>query len=143
MLFRFVFNYEKIVKGKFQSRRGKSVKKSEVKFLLQVYYQFKNRLSGDSASVIFGGEKRKIALTKEVKALNGILTDVLSTEECDCTKQILSEVIISGRRDKDVMYRLPVSESTYFRLKKELINKIYDMFIYYGFATKEEVLASE
>ncbi len=35
---------------------------------------------------------------------------------------------------------LPLSESTYYRWKQKLIEKIYEWFIYFGEVSKEEIL---
>lgn len=68
------------------------------------------------------------------------LSEIYRNENNEIIKGIIKEHIYKGKLNKDVIDLLPVSESDYYRLKNQLIDKIYHLLILDNKVTRDEIL---
>ena len=90
---------------------------------------------------------------KEVKALlkkynqelgessiHQYISEIYRYEKDEIIKTIIKEHIYKGKSNKELIELLPVSESDYYRLKNQLIDKIYHLLILDNKVTRDEIL---
>ena len=72
--------------------------------------------------------------------IHSYLSEVYRNENNEIIKIIIKEHIYKGKSNKELVELLPVSESDYYRLKNQLIDKIYHLLILDNKVTREEIL---
>ena len=68
---------------------------------------------------------------------------ILSVDENEIVKEIIEKVYRKGADDKVLLSGLPVTESGYYRLKRKLEGKIYELYIVRGDVTQDEILSNK
>ena len=72
--------------------------------------------------------------------IHSYLSEVYRNENNEIIKIIIKEHIYKGKSNKELVELLPVSESDYYRLKNQLIDKIYHLLILDNKVTRNEIL---
>ena len=72
--------------------------------------------------------------------IHSYLSEVYRNENNEIIKIIIKEHIYKGKSNKELVELLPVSESDYYRLKNQLIDKIYHLLILDNKVTRDEIL---
>ena len=75
-----------------------------------------------------------------VYKLPNIINQILDSEDSIIAKNLINESIILGKLDKYVQLNLAISESTYYRLKHKIIEKIFNIYIFYQDVSLQEIL---
>ena len=68
------------------------------------------------------------------------LSEIYRYEKDDLMKQLIKEVIFLNKNYLTFIMDKYISESTYFRLKNQLIDKIYHLLILDNKVTRDEIL---
>ena len=76
----------------------------------------------------------------EKSKIHSYLSEIYRYENEEVIKVIIKEHVYKGKQNKEVIELLPVSESDYYRLKNQLIDKIYHLLILDNKVTREEIL---
>ena len=76
----------------------------------------------------------------EKSKIHSYLSEIYRHENDEVKKVIIKEHIYKGKQNKEVIELLPVSESDYYRLKNQLIDKIYHLLILDNKVTRDEIL---
>ena len=72
--------------------------------------------------------------------IHSYLSEVYRNENNEIIKIIIKDHIYKGKSNKELVELLPVSESDYYRLKNQLIDKIYHLLILDNKVTRDEIL---
>lgn len=63
------------------------------------------------------------------------------TKETDfIIKEIIVDFYLKGKTNKEVLNNYPISESSYYRLKNQILNLVYDFLIYYRYVSLKDIL---
>ena len=76
----------------------------------------------------------------EKSKIHSYLSEIYRYENDEVIKVIIKEHVYKGKQNKEVIELLPVSESDYYRLKNQLIDKIYHLLILDNKVTRDEIL---
>ena len=117
------------------------MKKSELKNFIQVYSELKSMLSERNATIIIKKKRQKVRV--EIKPWMYRFSEYLSLierTENNTIREIIRRSIAQGEKDLKVRQSVAVSESTYYRLKKQIVDKIYNLYILEGEVKMEEIL---
>ena len=117
------------------------MKKSELKNFIQVYSELKSMLSERNATIIIKKKRQKVRV--EIKPWMYRFSEYLSLierTENNTIREIIRRSIAQGGKDLKVWQSVAVSESTYYRLKKQIVDKIYNLYILEGEVKMEEIL---
>lgn len=117
------------------------MKKSELKNFIQVYSELKRMLSESDATVIIKKKRQKVRV--EIKPWMYRFSKYLSLieqKENNTIREIIRRSIEQGEKDLKIWQSVAVSESTYYRLKKQIVDKIFNLYILEGEVKMEEIL---
>ena len=59
------------------------------------------------------------------------------------TKKIINDSYFNNTDDRNIFSTLPISEATYYRIKQQIVNKIFSLLILEGFVSYEEILKDD
>lgn len=90
--------------------------------------------------VIKNGRKRRVELISDAYKIVEYM-DLIIKSEGNFVYDILIKSIIKGIPNKVVISRKPISDAAFYRMKKKLVNKIYELYILDGFVAQEEILS--
>ena len=89
------------------------------------------------------GRKKKICIPEWFFKIEDVFQQILSVDENEIVKEIIEKVYRKGADDKVLLSGLPVTESGYYRLKRKLEGKIYELYIVRGDVTQDEILSNK
>lgn len=117
--------------------------KEDIKHYLILYHEIKDNLDTNVSEIEIKqyGRKKHLKIAPWINRLKTCIEEIIAYEKDIFAVKMIKENVIYGKKDKDVMKKLPVSESTYYRWKRKLVDKIYDWYISEGEVTKEEILS--
>ncbi len=118
--------------------------KPELKELLKIYSKIRDAvINGDSRVVIkrYRGDLC-INVPPWAKSVEKGICELLDTEN-ELIKNVIDLSYIKGLKDKEILTRLPLSESGYYRLKNYIEEKIFQLCIVFGYVTKADVLSEK
>ena len=72
--------------------------------------------------------------------LPNLIGEIIDQEKNDIFMRMINESVGLGRSDKEVIMDLPISESSYYRYKRKFEEKLYDIYIYTGNVSRQEIL---
>lgn len=121
----------RLKKYKFFFGGKQKMTKSELKHFLKMYHLLIGSVSNkmSETDVIQYGRKKKKKIPTWLLKIEDIFIKITATEENFLVEQIIEKSYRQGESDKWLMSRLPISESGYYRLKREIENKIYELYI--------------
>lgn len=112
--------------------------KKEIKTYLLHYNKIKGDLLKLKDKTIINN--KTFILYPWVYKLPNIINQILESEDSIIAKNLINESIILGKLDKFVQLNLAISESTYYRLKHKIIEKIFNIYIFYQDVSLQEIL---
>lgn len=71
------------------------------------------------------------------------IEDIIKSEDNPLFTYIIRESVISGKTDKQTLTEVPLSESSYYRYKRQFENRLYDLFIVAGYVSREEIFSTK
>lgn len=118
------------------------MKKSELKYFIHIYAEIEKALlnRSETAEIRRNRKVERIEIKPWMYKLPEYL-GMLERAESVIVKDIIEENIRKGKSDQKVLQLLPVSESTYYRWKKQILDKIYELYILSNDITAEEILS--
>ena len=116
--------------------------KKRVNYLLKRYsYMMPAIRNGDpGVEISIGGRKEHIEFDSEVLAVLKLFHLAYENERQHETRMIVRKSIIQGRSDLSIIMENPCERSSYYRMKKNFIDKIYHCCIYEQLVPLEEIL---
>lgn len=116
--------------------------KTELKEILRYYAQISKSTEVDKAQVVIKRYRSEIHIDSEwVKGVNCGINELLKSES-EIVRKIIEFSYIKGYKDRKVVMHLPISDSSFYRLKKDIEEKIYELCIIYGCVTEDDILKS-
>ena len=119
--------------------------KKELKHYLNMYPMIRTGAEKKSSCIeteIYG-RKRMIETPMWTYNLEETLAKITESEKDIIISQIIEQVYRQGETDKRLITRLPVTESGYYRLKRKIEEKIYELYIVNGSVTENEILSNK
>ena len=89
--------------------------------------------------VYISKRKEKIVLDNDVSAAIEIMDEIIDHEQIEWRKKFFMQ-IRKGRKDIAIIFDCPMERTTYYLVKKEFIDKIYQCCIYRGLVDYEDIL---
>ncbi len=116
--------------------------KKEFKFFLQIFSKIKEKQIEQVGriSIEIYGRKKNINIPPCFFQIESYLAAIMESEKDVVVTGIIQERYFRGKKDKTLLAELPVTESGYYRLKRRIEEKVYELLIEAGAVTKEEIL---
>lgn len=90
---------------------------------------------------IFINQKNKAILPRWFINLNTYF-DLIDNNCDELIKDIVKLSFRKGIKDKKILSILPITEASYYRIKKDILNFIFELFILDGYVSEEEIIES-
>lgn len=115
--------------------------KAELIYILQRYRFISKELNGDKKQIIFyvGNRKEVIDIDEQVRTVFSVIDDIMENETPLIVK-FMTYWLKYGYSDEAIIMKLPLSRSSFYRIKRTIENKIYQCCILRGLVTYEELL---
>lgn len=108
--------------------------KKELKQCLQQYIKIIGCLQHKEKSV-------RLKIMPWMYKLPNILNQIKNAETNEVIKKIIKQSIEEGKTDREIFVNLAMSESTYYRCKRKILEKIFNLYILSGEVTFEEIIS--
>jgi hypothetical protein len=121
--------------------RGLRVTRAELKQILKDYAVIRDSVEKGNTFVVIKRYRSKlpVQLPPWVSGVRRGISELLKTE-CDTVREIIKLSYFKGCKDREVIMRLPVSDSGYYRIKRYIEEKIYELCIVYGYVSEQDIL---
>ena len=130
-------------------RRKKSnegtMTKEELKKILKLYHKIARQIHEKKSEAIgeHYGRKYVIHIPEWAWLLEDFIKTVIDSEENLFFSKVMTECYIKGEKDKFILTRNPISESTFYRWKRKFKEKIYELYIANGIVNKNEIIKNK
>lgn len=116
--------------------------REELKIYLKYYPKVVRAIKERRQEITIGryGQKKTIVFAEWAKRLEGYVEEVLKGESSPTAQEIIRESVMKGRADWKVMLEVSISESSYYRMKRMITERIYELYVSEGMVTREEIL---
>lgn len=118
--------------------------KRELKKILLIYPKIRRAVLENKsyAGIERYGRKRVIEIPSWAKLIEKSIESIMQIgDKVVCT--IVEQAYLKGCRDREIYMRLPISESSYYRIKRDIEGRIYEMCIVNGYVTEEDILEND
>ena len=118
-----------------------NMKKSELKNFVQIYAEIKNALikRSDVVEIIKRNRKVRVKIKPWMYKFPEFL-NLVEKSENHTVREIIRRNIENGEKDLTIWQSVALSESTYYRWKKQIVDKIYNLYVLAGDVRLEEIL---
>lgn len=119
--------------------------KAELKSFLLIYDKIKDAIEAgkEYAHIRRCNRKQRIMFPEWLYKLPVYIEDIIKSEDNPLFTYIIRESVISGKTDKQTLTEVPLSESSYYRYKRQFENRLYDLFIVAGYVSREEIFSTK
>lgn len=111
------------------------MKKEELKYYLNKFSTIKRYIKDEYISV----SNKKVLIPKWVDKLEEYLNIIYAAND-EVVKEIIKKYYFSNIPDKYVIKDLPISEATYYRIKKEILNILYELYVLDGYVKQDDIV---
>lgn len=118
------------------------MRKAELKRILQLYHQISREIHEKQSEAIkeHYGRKYRIKIPEWAWRLETFINEVVETEEDEYFTKIMIDSYVKGKSDKAILAENPISESTFYRWKRKVEEKLYELYIAEGLVSKDEIM---
>ena len=118
--------------------------RSDIKYILKRFRHIKSAIiKGISELTIYVSKRREnIIITHEIEVCVELIEKIYEVEKGEFFGTIINE-IITGKEDIEIITNNPISRTSYYSLKDDLIWKILCCCAVKGLVTTEEILFDE
>ena len=115
--------------------------KAELDYILQRYRIIKKAMKEKKHSISFyiGKRKEVIVIDDKIKAVFSIINDLMHHEK-PMVVSIMRYWFKLGYGDIRILSMVPLSRSSYYRIKRTIENKIYQCCIFRGLVSYDELM---
>ena len=119
------------------------MKRHEIDYLLRrIVYINRAVIRGKDIAIFYVGKrKEEIKITKEVLLIKNIIDDVKRSQSGYV--RMIIEKIEKGFSDEQMIMKLPMSKNMYYRIKREVYDRIYQCCISQQLVEYDEILMEE
>ena len=117
--------------------------KKELKYYLKVFNKIQKDIEENKTySIIYVyGRKKKLLLPKWIFCLKDILFTIYDKGD-ELIRKVINLIYLQGFKDKEIINKIPISESGFYRMKSSIEDFIFDMYISLGYVNKSEIIRS-
>ena len=117
--------------------------KLELKRILSFYSKIRRSvIMGESTAVIEKyGRKKIVEIPPWGFGIERSIRSIMKTSDPIVCK-IAEQLYLKGYKDHEVYVNLPISVSGFYRIKKSIEERIYEMCIVYGYVTENEIISN-
>ncbi len=117
------------------------MKKQEIRHYLQILRKNKylEKNSKGIYKVNIYKRKKEIEIPKWVFMVFNYLKEVIKNSKDLLIKGIIKMYYFDNLKDLEIISKLPISETLYYKYKRSIEDNIYHVLIYEGFVTKKEI----
>ena len=114
--------------------------KKELKKFLLIYPKIAQAVTEKMKCCVFTlyGRKKRVSIPEWSYKITQIFK-IIEAENNSIVKTIIEKIYIKGKNDKELIQTLPVTESSYYRIKRKIEDKIYQLYILFGYVTESEI----
>ena len=114
--------------------------KAELKEVLSVYPQIRTAvLKGERQTAVKKYRQQKnMEISDWIRGLEANFRILIENEDV-LIVEIIKKSYFLGQKDREIIMNLPVTDCGYYRIKKSIEDKLYNMLIADGFVKKEEI----
>lgn len=76
-----------------------------------------------------------------IQKIRKFVNEIYAAESNKTVRKYIRMSIAEGRKDKEILRDLPISESMLYRWKQRLTDKVYALCILSGYVSAEEILS--
>lgn len=115
--------------------------KEESRYLLRRYRYISEALNNGIQTAFFsiGGRKERIEITDTVKKFSKAVLKALEKEKNDYSHEILKALILEGNTDVYVITHYSLTRGSFYTLKEEYCNRLFNLCIHMGLVSEEEI----
>ena len=115
--------------------------KSDLKEILKDYSVIQKSIGNENTQVHIKRYRKElcIELPPWIRGVECSINKLLKSEN-DFVCKIIELSYIKGCKDREIIMQLPISDSGYYRMKRYIEEKIYELCIVYGYVSEEDVL---
>ena len=119
--------------------------KRELKEILHYYSRIREEIvSGKRrAKITDRGRNKTVIIPEWAYLMEVFITEIVEKEKDKIFGRMIEYSVRQGKTDKEVLSRLPLSESGYYRQKRKFEEKLYELFIAAGYVSREEILKNK
>ena len=116
--------------------------KKVLKRYLQQYVKIVEALQQKELTINIRHKEKKIYFEASswMYKLPMIIQKIKDNETSKTIKKMIKESIEEGKKDREVLNDLAISESTYYRWKQKILEKIFNLYILCGEVKEEEIM---
>lgn len=116
--------------------------KKELKVYLRIYFKIAESLvrRKDGTEIKIGAKTKFVKFKNWVYRLPEYLREIKDEEKNEQLQKLIKLRFEQGKTDRTILAQLPISESTYYRWKEKIVEKIYAMFIESGYVSRKEIM---
>ena len=117
------------------------VTKGELKKYLRLFSKISN-VAKNQNNVVYlriSGVRRRVVVPEWYEEIFDILKSIYEYGDW-IVKRVIEENYFKDSNKKNPMNNLPISEATYYRIKQQIVDKVYSLLILKGYVKKEEIL---
>ena len=117
------------------------MKKQEIRHYLQILRKNKylEKNSKGIYKVNIYKRKKEIEIPEWVFMVFKYLKEVIKNSKDLLIKEIIKMYYFDNLKDLEIIRKLPISETLYYKYKRSIEDNIYHVLIYEGFVTKKEI----
>ena len=92
------------------------------------------------ATIMLYGRKVKIDIPKWVKKIEGFIKIIIDCTSSELIRAIICDLYLRGKCDLEIITKIPMSESTYYRTKRSIEETLFQLFILDGDVSLIDIL---
>ena len=92
------------------------------------------------AFIMLYGRKHKVEIPKWVKKIEGFIKIIIDCTASKLIREIIVDLYLRGKCDLEIITKIPMSESTYYRTKRSIEETLFQLFILDGDVSLIDIL---
>lgn len=96
-------------------------------------------LKKTNSTIKLYGRRKEVKIPTWLFELESIFSEMILNEEDDIISKIIDESYKKGNNDRWIISSLPITESGYYRIKRKIEEKIYEIYIFKGYVSQSEI----
>ncbi len=115
--------------------------REEMKYLLKRFNYIQEAVKQEKPSIIItvGNRKERISIDENVVKLVSVVQQALELEPSEQVRLLMTESIVKGKNDIHVFGHFSITKSTFYRIKNEFTEKLFQLCIFHRLVLKNEI----
>lgn len=123
---------------------GVVMTREEMRYLLRRfrYIEKAYKQKKPSALITIGKRKERISIDEPVKTLISVVYKALEAEQSEQVRDLMTQSIREGKSDLYIFAHNMISKSTFYRIKAEFMELLFELCILEGIVLEEEIFST-